>query len=70
MIGNENGGPGGDGGPDRGPLLTPRNLTILVVAGVSTQSAVPAIVPAIEAGTPSSLLALLAAIALLDRIVA
>lgn len=59
-----------DGPNGKPPFLNVRNLAILTIAIYSTQTAVPAAVPTIAAGSVSSLLAFLIAVALLDRIIA
>lgn len=63
------GGAGSDDSSAKPQLLNVRNLMILAIAVYSTQSAVPAVVPEIPAGSVSSLLAFLMAVALLDRII-
>jgi len=53
----------------RAPLLTPRNLLILAIAGLGAHECVPALLPAVQAGSPPSFVAYIAMVAALDRVI-
>ena len=51
----------------RDSLLTPRNLTILMIAAMGTHEVVPGLLPAVQAGGAPSFAAFIAMTAVLDR---
>jgi hypothetical protein len=50
-------------------MLTPRNLLILTIAGLGAQEGVPALLPAVEVGSPSSFVAFVVLVAALDSMI-
>lgn len=59
----------GSADPARHKLfLTPRNVMILALAALGSQGCVPAVLPAVTAGSTPSFVAFLVVVATLDRV--